>query len=1000
MTDPKKTYSKIKIKRGGENPVSDFIPDDGQPVYDVENSRLTIGNNIKYDGIDVLKGNRNDAENNTYYGSDKNEKRGFCQYPSTINVSAKELTLSGSANLYYYYNMIPYVNLLTNVFTNIDTNISAISTYGGGGGGDNGPAASEDNNLYCLDYTSIEIPTGKYQLSGNQIYRAYNPEYTIVKKMNGYSREVLASFNSTILNSSSQLTGITKDGDYIYLTDGSKMYKVDWSVDNNPTLIDTCSVSNYRIIDITCDGTNIYSCGYDLSLKKYCIKQHDGFSGTILSNMTDSNYDNFGYPFGITCDSTNIYYLNHVDNIISSFPISDFASPPSGENVSLVVKISHFSKYWGDNLSMPLSFDGLHFYISLPNPCHLRVDNDSAWVCTTFNYALEIGDSEWNNHELRYNSYLWKISKDIGVQQSVLSSLPRFAGDITKSSSSGFYISGLECGNFFKRMGQNPVTTSTPRTKQINIERIERVLLPGDDPRDVWVSVDRREELIVNPSDDPIPDETSGTPTEVDLIELVIGKGECSFFTKYLPEWNPEKDVNIKIDYMCGNSDPKKEALFRTQVWDIDNNSIPDSTNYDNSYEDIIYSEPQAQLNSIVLTNAVIPYTFNNIKPCENIIVKFIRDSTSDSYNGNISIVNIQLYQGIGGSEYGYYCGGDISNTSTITRTSSIDRLHFPFYNSNAIHVGNLSGTILESCGSNSSIYGYVCGGSDSNSGISTINKIKFPFNSGTCSNSGDLLINLHKSSGCNSSTTSYTMGGCNSVYGGTDNITKFDHSMDTVVTNVVCSDLLLANQLSVSCNSSTYGYCIGGLANAYATGPQYIYTEGDEYYHDFDSVKRYYYTNYNTLRTIQRINYSIEGNSVLVGNLSAINYTDDQVGTFGGGSFNSSNYGYCLGGQGLSTIDKIDFSFDSGNSETICALAMNDKDTSGVQATRGCNSSEHGFAMGGHNEAYHLYLSNIDRLEFSFDDVCSNSGGYLSDTQKNRGCGLDGTDFVNMFNW
>jgi len=118
--------------------------------------------------------------------------------------------------------------------------------------------------------------------------------------------------------------------------------------------------------------------------------------------------------------------------------------------------------------------------------------------------------------------------------------------------------------------------------------------------------------------------------------------------------------------------------------------------------------------------------------------------------------LTVQQQQQLGGSNYGYVCGGYSNN-----ELSTIDRFQFPFDSGTASYVGNLSGSsAIRVSANNSSSYGYVCGGHYGFYKFSTIDRFQFPFDSGTASYVGDLSGNKWCLSANNSSIYGYVCGG------------------------------------------------------------------------------------------------------------------------------------------------------------------------------------------------------------------------------------------------
>jgi len=317
-----------------------------------------------------------------------------------------------------------------------------------------------------------------------------------------------------------------------------------------------------------------------------------------------------------------------------------------------------------------------------------------------------------------------------------------------------------------------------------------------------------------------------------------------------------------------------------------------------------------------------------------------------------IKIDYITIFAHGTGYEYGYCMGGADGSANL----STIDRITFPFDSGTATYVGNLSVTKRWVAGCNSSNYGYAMGGYDGSNNFSTIDRIVFPFDLGTATHVGNLSGIKCYVAGCNSSNYGYIMGGA--YYNGSnwmcysiiDRITfPFDSGTATHVGNLSGSRMFFCGE----CNSSNYGYAIGG----------------------------------SYLSIIDRITFPFNsGTATHVGNLNSSRCWASGC--------NSSNYGYAMGGNYydngnnilFSTIDRITFPFDFGISSSVGNLSG---DRHGVA---GCNSSDHGYAMGGTSGS-----SVIDRIIFPFDSGTAIHVGNLSGS-KGAAVGCDGTDFVTLF--
>ncbi len=320
------------------------------------------------------------------------------------------------------------------------------------------------------------------------------------------------------------------------------------------------------------------------------------------------------------------------------------------------------------------------------------------------------------------------------------------------------------------------------------------------------------------------------------------------------------------------------------------------------------------------------------------------------------------------GCEYGYVCGGLIYDESYINY-SIIDRITFPFDSGTASHVGNLSGSRYSGVGCNSSNYGFSLGGhtyDSSHINYSTIDRITFPFDSGTASHVGSLSGSRYVGAGCNSSNYGYSLGGkiyvsSTNNFSIIDRITfPFDSGTATYVGNLNGS-----RSVRAGCNSSNYGYSLGGSTH---------------------------FSSSNHFSIIDRITFPFDsGTASHVGNLSGSR--NHGVGC------NSSNYGFSLGGDiqdsshiNYSIIDRITFPFDSGPASHVGNLSGSRYNEAS------CNSSNYSYSSGGKTyDSSTMYYSIIDRITFPFDSGTATHVGNLSGSRFS-GTGVDGTDFCTLF--
>ncbi len=299
----------------------------------------------------------------------------------------------------------------------------------------------------------------------------------------------------------------------------------------------------------------------------------------------------------------------------------------------------------------------------------------------------------------------------------------------------------------------------------------------------------------------------------------------------------------------------------------------------------------------------------------------------------------------------GYIVGGyDGSN-----RLSTIERITFPFDGGVTSSIKNLVTQLSSHTGCNSSTNGYICGGYDGSNYISTINRIDFPFDNGTISHILNLSSSKNHLSSCNSSHNGYIIAGINV----SNNFSTIDRIIFTFNSETIShvGNLNSSKSYISSCNSSQHGYTFTGY------------------------VSSTYYS------TIERISFPFNiGTASHVGDLNSSKYAAC--------SFNSSLHGYMCGGyrpSSFSTVERIAFPFDSGTASIINSLSYE------KHATNSINSSVHGYIIGGNNSGTGLGLSTIERLTFSFDSGYSMSVGSL-DNKNYYGCGVDSTDFNILF--
>jgi len=104
--------------------------------------------------------------------------------------------------------------------------------------------------------------------------------------------------------------------------------------------------------------------------------------------------------------------------------------------------------------------------------------------------------------------------------------------------------------------------------------------------------------------------------------------------------------------------------------------------------------------------------------------------------------------------------------------------------------------------------------------------------------------------------------------------------------------------------------------------------------------------------------------------------------------SCNSSEHGFFMGGTpatytSYSSIDRITFSTGSGTASHVGNLS------SSRRASGGCNSSNYGFSLGGTNSTSpdHAGLNEVDRIAFPFNSGTSSSVGFITEFRSQGSC-------------
>lgn len=263
---------------------------------------------------------------------------------------------------------------------------------------------------------------------------------------------------------------------------------------------------------------------------------------------------------------------------------------------------------------------------------------------------------------------------------------------------------------------------------------------------------------------------------------------------------------------------------------------------------------------------------------------------TSKLHGEDLFQIQTGYSAGLNSSQSMFFCGG--GTTSNAAQQSGVSRIDFNFRNPVVKLVGALTITRWYPGGCNNSQYGYIlCGHSFSggNAARSSIERITFAQDSQSSVVVGNLTKSTYTNAGINSSNYAYSAGGYLSVstaqHSHLDRMTfPFNSGTSSVVGNLSSSVGNVA-----SCNSSLYGFLMGGATNG---------------------------GNYIKLSIIQRFTFpNNSGSAVTKGYLSGPRFNN--------AGLNSKTDGYsCTDNAATSAIDKIIFPFESGVSYFVGNLS------------------------------------------------------------------------------
>jgi len=259
--------------------------------------------------------------------------------------------------------------------------------------------------------------------------------------------------------------------------------------------------------------------------------------------------------------------------------------------------------------------------------------------------------------------------------------------------------------------------------------------------------------------------------------------------------------------------------------------------------------------------------------------------------------------------------------------------------------------------------FGYVCGGIMAPY-FTGIQRIDFPFSAAVAWQVGNIETSKNSySAGCNSSQYGFVIGGLGpSLTVSLSSIRRFDFPFQSGIAEVVGN--ASQKHSSTGCNSSQHGYSIAGSSHE-------LYTA--------------------CISSIDRITFPFSsGTASVVGNIITARGR--------GSAVNSSQHGYSMGGfyvvevpygqYSVSYVDRILFPFNSGTSTQNARLSFPTSNSSSF------NSSQYAYTTGINTSP----TSSINRFSFPFDSgIASIVGslaqstyfsGALNSTRKGYVCG------------
>ena len=232
----------------------------------------------------------------------------------------------------------------------------------------------------------------------------------------------------------------------------------------------------------------------------------------------------------------------------------------------------------------------------------------------------------------------------------------------------------------------------------------------------------------------------------------------------------------------------------------------------------------------------------------------------------------------------------------------------YPFDSSVSINKGNLEYSKHSAAGFNTSHYGYsICGERTTGVDYWIIEKFEFPFDIGVSESVGILVGGTRRALASHqSSRFGYAMGGISSTSTYKDSIERIEFPFLPGQSTIVSAHMSASRAFVAGCNSSMYGYIIGG-------------EEGDS---PIAPVTK-----------IERIQFADDSTSSVTGNLNTSRYSSAVC--------NSTRFGYAMGGiknsigNGTKSIERFEFPFSSGVAVAVGNLSSTRFNNTGLDGTQ-----------------------------------------------------------------